>query len=97
MVESVVLPGKVAARIIETLTEDNERLSGHVKAISQYRAIENDALAKLMVAVAEVREIHHWVRLLDGSEACSDCGPGYPCKTITCLNQGEEEVNYGDL
>lgn len=97
MFESVVLPGKVAAQVITTLTEDNERLTGHVAAITQYRTIENEALAKLMVAVAEVREVHHWVRQLDGSDACSNCGPGYPCKTIKTLNQGEEEVNYADL
>lgn len=97
MTESVVLPGKVAARIIEQLTEDNERLISNVNAITQYRAIENEALGKLLVVTAEVREIHHWVRLLDGTESCANCGPGYPCETIKCLNQGEEEVNYGDL
>lgn len=93
----ITLPPEVAAKVLATLVTENERLTKENEAVGRYRAFENEMLAKAMRAMEEVREIHHWIRKLDGSESCANCGGSYPCYTVKALNQGEDEAPHVDL
>ena len=92
----ITLPPEVASKVLATLVEENERVTKQLEAVSRYREFENEYLTKAMRAMEEVREIHHWIRKLDGSESCSNCGGSFPCSTIKALNQGEDEAPHVD-
>lgn len=95
-VNMISLPPDVAAKILTTLVTENERLTAENQGITRFRGIENEALTKAMRALEQVREVHHWIRKIDGSESCSNCGGVWPCDTIKAINHGEEEPLHVD-
>lgn len=91
------LPPEVAQKILTTLVDDNERLTAENTAITKFREVENEWLARAMRTLEEVRELHHWVRKLDGSETCETCVGPWPCATMKALSMGEDVAPHVDL